>query len=210
MQKQELKKYFTITASNFKFNLDEGFEILFEMIFLQTQKIKDEVIIKKFQQLWIMTAEEWNEKYRGWGGYPNLSQWLEILTGDRPKTDTELEKEQVEWQNKINYCISVIKHWLEDKNFDETYPQIAKYRNSNNQLMIDVVNKTYRCSTKIINDDEVKFLFSKIKADYIVDKQAWVEKMRAVAIALNPPPIATSAKIAQVENVVKLPILKRI
>ena len=210
MQKKELKRYFTITASNFKFNLDEGFEILFEMIYVQTEKIKDEVIVKKFQQLWLTTAEEWSEKYRGWGGYPNLSQWLEILTGERPKTDAELEKSQAEWERKINYCVAVIRNWLEDRNFDETYPQIAKYRNFNNQLMVDVINKTYRCSTKIINDDEVKFLFRKIKADYSIDKTEWVEKMRAVAILLNPPPMTTNAKIAQVENVVKMPILKRI
>lgn len=185
------KKYFT-TRIYYLFedkNIEKPSIEWLNGLFEKCKEIAKVKFDKGIEQLVSIPQDQWSKTY-GFRSRPTIIDLVEILTGERPKSDAELGKAQVEWKNKINYCVAAIKIWLEDKNFNETYPQIAKYRNSYNQPMIDIINKTYRCSNKILTDDEIKFLFKKIKADYNINQQAWIERIRAVAVALNPPPLA--------------------
>jgi len=80
MEKLKLESFFETTAENFNFKLNKGFENLLNIIQSQTEKVPDEVIKKKFQELWLLTNDEWHKKFNlQWGGYPSLAQWLEIL-----------------------------------------------------------------------------------------------------------------------------------
>ena len=159
------------------------------------------------EKLTTIPQEEWNKKY-GFRGKPGIVDLVEILTGERPKTDAELEKAQVEWRLSISYSIAGIVNILKDQNFEFGYTQLNKYRSGASTAWL--VNGAYKKVTRELTDSEVLELFDKIKKEYLADKRAWVEKMRAVAIALNPPPIPTTNHISKIENVVKLPILKRI
>ena len=160
------------------------------------------------EKLMTIPQDEWNKKY-GFRGKPSIVDLIEILTGERPKTDAELEKEQTEWQRSITYSISEIVTILKDQNFEFGHVQLRKYRDKIRGPSY-LIDKVYKKVARELTDGEVLELFDKIKAEYSTDKKAWIEKMRAVAIAIYPPPMTTRDKMSQVENVVKMPILKRI
>ena len=68
MEKLKLESLFETTAENFNFKLNKGFENILNIIQSQTDKVPDEKIRKKFQQLWLLTNDEWHKKFNlQWG-----------------------------------------------------------------------------------------------------------------------------------------------
>jgi hypothetical protein len=96
--KQHLLERFNQTALNFKFKLGEDVKPFFDIIFDQIKHQPEAEIDKKFQQLWLTPIADWNKKY-GFGGYPALSDWLEILKGERPLTDEQKAEELRQYEN---------------------------------------------------------------------------------------------------------------
>ena len=164
LTEQKLLNRFNQTALNFKFKLGEDFKPFFQIIFEKTKHITEAEIDKKFQQLWLIPAADWNKKY-GFAGYPALSDWFDILVGQRPKTDEQLREEHRRWEQSINNHIAVIKCWLNDRNFMETKPQYYHYTNSDNEHLKKIIDDAYKNKnyTKEFTKEQILSLFLKIR-----------------------------------------------
>ena len=142
MEKLELESLFDSTAINFKFGLDDKFKPFFEIIFDKIKNISDDVIINKFQQLWLKTNKEWNDEF-GWGGYPSLARWLEILD-KKPLTEVEIKKKKEDYEKFLFHQVQIISHWAADSNLEILFPN--KYLNPENENLKIIID-TY-CKVK--------------------------------------------------------------
>jgi hypothetical protein len=206
LTEQKLLNRFNQTALNFKFKLGEDFKPFFQIIFEKTKHITEAEIDKKFQQLWLIPAADWNKKY-GFAGYPALSDWLDILVGQRPKTDEQLREEHRRWEQSINNHIAVIKCWLNDRNFMETKPQYYHYTNSDNEHLKKIIDDAYKNKnyTKEFTKEQILSLFLKIRGEYLTDKQVFTHKLKKSALTVSPEPLLPSCN----NRVVALPNFKK-
>tara|TARA_R110000822_G_scaffold6177_5_gene26122 strand:+ start:1007 stop:1615 length:609 start_codon:yes stop_codon:yes gene_type:complete len=140
-----------------------------------------------FQKIAAIPASDWNGKY-GFGGKPNLVEWVEILTGEKPKTDEELAIEHKRWEQSINFYIASIKTWLNDRNFDSTFPQYYRYIDPQNQRLAEIINKTYKKVDRALTKDEILRLFLKLRGEYLEDKDKLTHKLKQSALVIFPEP----------------------
>ena len=183
MQKDKLKKLFKLTATNFKFKLDKDFGIFFEMIYAKVQNISDELITKRFQQLWLITTQEWNEKY-GYAGYPSFADWIWILTQRRALTDKQIQEQKKYHDLYLKKIVSYVAYWTDPKYDTDGRVFANYYLESNCKETNDLINKFYNIK-KVLNYDEARKLGLKIRRD---QQENWDElrsKLLAVAQEQN-------------------------
>ena len=176
MEKQQLKKLFNLTASNFQFILEEDFSIFFDMIHQQTKDVADSHINEKFQQLWLKTSKEWNKEF-GYRGYPTLARWLEILV-KKPLTNEEIAKRRKEYEEKLTLYAKFIIIWVNDPNLSISF--YNRYKNPDNRhlkLMIDRYCKV----KEELSDERIKKMAEYLKTTYTQNKDLFFKEMRAIA-----------------------------
>lgn len=157
MEKDKLRKMFKLTATNFKFKLDEDFNIFFEMIYEKVKNIPDEMLTKRFQQLWLRTNEEWNKEY-GYAGYPSFADWILILTEKRALTDKQIEQEKKKHEERLKWIVSYVYHWIDPKyDCENDCRPFARYylepRDEEQQKTRDLINKFYNVTTELTYDE---------------------------------------------------------
>ena len=168
MEKNKLKKMLSLTATNFKFKLDEDFSIFFDMIYEKVKNIPDELITKRFQQLWLTSNEDWNKKY-GYAGYPSFSDWLFILTGNKPLTDIQIEQERKRHEDHIKYLASKkINSISEDYGNQEARVFVMNYFDPEREKERNIIDNIYEVNKKL-TEDEAKNLCLKIRKDRDAD-----------------------------------------
>jgi len=199
--KDELEKLLTITANNFKFKLNEGFEMIFNMIFERVKDRQRLEIQKKFQDLLLTSNEEWNKRY-GFAGYPSLSDWINILVGERPLSDWEKLEANRKHEEKLRIWVGTIIVWINDQNLDTLFK--SKYSNPENQHLINLIDKYAK---KAKTDEEVLKLGRWLKSKYEADKTAFKAKLKGIAEQYNPMPFVIETKPQQ-SNIIQLTIIK--
>jgi len=199
--KDELEKLLTITANNFKFKLNEGFEMIFNMIFERVKDRQRLEIQKKFQDLLLTSNEEWNKRY-GFAGYPSLSDWIKILGGERPLMDAEKLEANRKHDEKLRIWVGTIIVWINDQNLDRLFK--SKYSNPENQHLINLIDKYAK---KAKTDEEVLKLGRWLKSKYEADKTAFKAKLKGIAEQYNPMPFVIETKPQQ-SNIIQLTIIK--
>jgi hypothetical protein len=165
MEKQKLKKFFKLTATNFKFKLDEDFGIFFDMIEKKLQEVPDQIITKNFQQLWLKSSEEWNKEF-GYSGYPSFSDWIYLLAGIRPLTDLQIVEQKKQKEEAIKMLVCNLKSWTSMKDMTGRYFAVS-YQREENKKIKNIVDKFYNIE-KELSYDEISKLGLKIKND--IDK----------------------------------------
>ena len=178
MEKLKLESLFETTAENFNFKLNKGFENILNIIQSQTDKVPDEKIRKKFQQLWLLTNDEWHKKFNlQWGGYPSLAQWLEILV-EKPLTDEDIEKRKKDYEKELSLYASTVCVWCNDLNLLISFPQRYKNPlNSHIKLMID----TYCNVKKELSDERIKKMAVYLKKELDQDKALFYNTLKGIA-----------------------------
>jgi hypothetical protein len=207
MEKEKLKKLFRLTATNFKFKLDEDFGIFFEMVYAKVQNISDELITKRFQQLWLTTTEEWNKEY-GYAGYPSLSDWIKIIAGEKPPTDEEKLEELKEYEKRMEVFSAYIIAWLHQPSISPHRYFLDKYKDEQNSHLKTIINQFAKVSRDLPNEGIIK-LASQLKAKYEADKIGFKERLKNIAKEQNPPPFTIEFKPKQT-NIIPFPTLKKI
>jgi hypothetical protein len=165
MEKQKLKKFFKLTATNFKFKLDEDFGIFFDMIEKKLQEVPDQIITKNFQQLWLKSSEEWNKEF-GYSGYPSFSDWIYLLAGIRPLTDLQIVEQKKQKEEAIKMLVCNLKSWTSMEDMTGRYFAVS-YQREENKKIKNIVDKFYNIE-KELSYDEISKLGLKIKND--IDK----------------------------------------
>jgi hypothetical protein len=165
MEKQKLKKLFKLTATNFKFKLDEDFGIFFDMIEKKLQEVPDQIITKNFQQLWLKSSEEWNKEF-GYSGYPSFSDWIYLLAGIRPLTDLQIVEQKKQKEEAIKMLVCNLKSWTSMEDMTGRYFAVS-YQREENKKIKNIVDKFYNIE-KELSYDEISKLGLKIKND--IDK----------------------------------------
>ena len=201
--KKELEKLLTITAHNFKFKMNEGFEMIFNMIYDRIKHLTRDEVQKKFEQLLLSSNEEWNRKY-GFAGYPALSDWINILAGERPLSDCEKLEANRKHEEKLRIWVGIIIVWINDQNLDTLFKQ--KYKNEENRQIINLIDKYAK---KANSDEEISKLGRWLKSKYEADKQAFKAKLKGIADQQNPAPFTIEFKPKQ-SNIIQLPIFKKL
>jgi hypothetical protein len=168
MEKQLLKDMMRATAINFQFKLTKDFEPIFEMVYKAVKNIDAAFIERKFQELWKMTSDEWNNKF-GFRGYPSLSSWLEILQ-EKPKTEEEIRIEKRKYEENLRFKASVVSLWVSDPNL--TILLSSKLKNEDNQHFKDMIYSYCGISGDLSKEEIVK-LSAKLKKDLLADPQAF-------------------------------------
>ena len=180
MQYEKLKSLFYTTSTNFdfKFPQDGSFEPLFKAIQKQTEKVLDEVLEKKFQQLWFLTNDEWHKKFNiKWGGYPSLAQWLEILV-EKPLTDEEIEKRKLEYERDLTIQASIVGTWLNSPYYERLFAERYKCpQNKHIKSMID----TYFNLKENLTDDRIKKMSICLKERLEADKTLFYKTLKGIA-----------------------------
>jgi hypothetical protein len=184
MEKEKLKKMFRFTATNFKFKLDEDFSIFFEMIYEKVKNIPDDLIIKRFQQLWLRSTDEWNKEY-GFAGYPSFADWIFILTGSRALTDVQIEEKKKSHDIYLKRIVSNVAYRTDSK-YDEDGRVFANYylesEDCQSKETRDLVNKFYNITTALTYD-EARELGLKIRKE---KEKNWDDlKSKLLEIAKN-------------------------
>ena len=193
-----------LVASNFRFKLDESFDIIFKLVFEKIKHLEVVELQKKFEQLLLMNAEDWNEKFRGFGGYPNLSQWIEILVGERPLTDSEKLEANRKHDEKLRIWVGIVIVWINDQNLDTLFKQ--KYKNEENSQITNLIDKYAKKAT---TDEEILKLGRWLKSKYEADKALFKAKLKGIADKENPLPFLIEIKTQQ-SNIIQLPTSKKI
>lgn len=184
----ELRSNFITTSSNFGFILpqDGSFEPLFKIIQKQTDKLSDDVVNKKFQQLWLLTNDEWHKRFNlKWGGYPSLAQWLEILV-EKPLTDEEIAKRKIEYEDNLRFKASIVGVWCNDPNLLTSFPQ--RYKNRDNIEIKAIIDKYCKVKEDLA-DDRIKKMAEYLKKQLNSDKSKFYSSLRE--IARNQQPLLT-------------------
>jgi len=179
--KEELQKLMVVTASNFKFKMPEGFELIFEMIFNKIKEIDRSIIQKKFEQLLLTPNEEWNKKY-GFAGYPSLSDWLAILTTERPLTDEQIQEEKRKYNQAMTLYVGTIINWLNDPNIE--YLFLNKYLAGGNEHLKSIVNQ-FAGVKEPLTDERIVKMGKYLKKLYDDDKNAFITKMLGITKEQN-------------------------
>lgn len=178
--KQELEQLLTATANNFKFKMNEGFEMIFNMIFDRIKHLTRDEVQKKFEQLLLTSNQEWNRKY-GFAGYPALSDWINILVGERPLTDAEKLEANRKHDDRLKTWVGTIMVWLNDRNPEILF--LNKYKNPENQPMINIINQFGKKAT---TDEEITKLGRWLKDKYQSNKDIFKTKLKEIANEQNP------------------------
>ena len=178
METVKLDDLFEATAENFNFKLGKGFKYLADKIQEQTEKVPDEVIEKKFQQLWLLTNDEWSKKYNlQWGGYPSLAQWLEILV-EKPLTDEQLLIAKKEHEEKLTLYAKFIVVWVNDPNLTTSFRR--RYENPENQHLKLMIDKFCKVKEELPKE-RVKKMAEYLNKNYLSNKELFFTEMRAIA-----------------------------
>lgn len=176
MEKEQLKKLFSLTANNFQFTLEEEFSIFFDMIYQQVKDVADDHINKKFQQLWLKTSKEWNKEF-GFRGYPTLARWLEILV-KKPLTDEELLKVKQEHEAKLTLYAKFIAVWVNDPNLTISF--CNRYENPENRHLKLMIDKFCKVNEELPRE-RVKKMAVYLQKNYLENKSLFIEKLREIA-----------------------------
>jgi hypothetical protein len=183
MEKLKLESFFETTAENFNFKLNKGFENLLNIIQSQTEKVPDEVIKKKFQELWLLTNDEWHKKFNlQWGGYPSLAQWLEILV-EKPLTDEEIEKKKKEYEENLTIQAKTVGVWLNAPYYERLF--CSRYKCPlyvDIKLMLD----TYCKVKENLSDDRIKKMAVYLKEKLDQDKALFYDTLKGIAREKQP------------------------
>ena len=178
MEISKLESLFETTAVNFNFKIGNGFKPLFGIIAAQTEKVTDQEISKKFQQLWLLTNEEWHKSFNlQWGGYPSLAQWLEILV-EKPLTDEEIEKRKLEFERDLTIQASIVGTWVNAPYYERLFCE--RYKNplySHIKSMID----TYFNLNENLTDDRIKKMAVCLKERLEADKTLFYKTLKGIA-----------------------------
>jgi hypothetical protein len=175
MKKENLQKLIDLTAKNFKFKLDDDFKVFFDMIYNQIKDIPDEVINKKFQQLWLKTNDEWNKQY-GYSGYPSLSSWLEILKS-KPLTDEQILKKKKDHEKRIKFLVASVAVWISDPNLE--YSFVNKYKDPDNKHIVRIINQVMKVEEELPLE-RIKDLGLGMKVAYDKDKNRFFAKLKKI------------------------------
>lgn len=185
MEKAKLKQLFLATATNFNFKLsaDGSFEPLFNIIHEQTKKVSDDVINKKFQQLWLLTNDEWHKKFNlAWGGYPSLASWLEILV-EKPLNDEDIAKKKREYEERLKLQIWKLIAILNDNYFQRVY--YNKYIDPNYIELKLLVDKF--CNVKEeLNPDKIKKMAIYLRGELDRNKSEFCDKLNGILRKQQP------------------------
>ena len=176
---QKLKQLIDATGLNFQFKLGKEFKPIFDTLYQKIKSQDEKKIEKKFQELWKMTAKEWNDEF-GFRGYPSLSSWLEILV-EKPLTEAEIEKKRIEHKQMLQLQAGTVINWLHapegirlfcQRYKNEDYKQIKqvldKFCNVRQELGVERIVDMAEFLLKKINEDKQDFCLKFIK---IADQQ---------------------------------------
>ncbi len=202
------KKYFTLKIY-FIFedkNIEKPSLEWLDTLFKRCEGISKEIFDRGVEKLIAIRQDEWNKTY-GFRGKPSIIDLVEILVGERPKTDEQLREEHRRWEQAINNHIAIIKCWLNDRNFTETNPQYYHYTNPNNEHLKKIIDDAYKNKnyTKELTKEQILTLFLKIRGEYLADKQGFTHKLKKSALKLFPEPLLPSCS----NRVVALPDFKK-
>jgi hypothetical protein len=132
-----------------------------------------------------------------------LSDWINILVGERPLSDYEKLEANRKHEEKLRIWVGTIIVWITDQNLDILFK--SKYCNLENQQLIDLIDKYAK---KANSDEEVLKLGIWLKSKYEADKTAFKAKLKGIAEQYNPMPFVIEDKPPQ-SNIMQLPTLKR-
>ena len=178
MEKLELESLFETTAENFNFKLNKGFEKLLDVIQFQTEKLPDQVIAKKFHQLWLLTNDEWHKKFNlQWGGYPSLAQWLEILV-EKPLTDEEIARKKKEHEEKLTLYTKFVVAWVSDPNLSISF--YNRYKNPENEHLKLMIDKYCKVKEELPKERIIK-MAGYLQSCYNQNKDLFFKEMREIA-----------------------------
>ena len=181
MEKQKLESLLESTATNFKFKLDESFEPFVDLIFERIKHSLTEDIVKRFHQLWLKTNQEWNDEF-GWGGYPSVARWLELLD-KKPLTEIEIAKKKREYQEYLRHTAQVINLWVNDPNLRNFFP--SRYNNPDYKHIKSILDKLWKVKEELTNDIIVnKAICTKKK--FLDDPVGFRQELMGVARKQSP------------------------
>jgi len=183
IEREELKKMIRAVATNFKFKLDDSFEIIFNMIFEQVKNLSKIDLQDRFLQILLTSHEDWVKKYP-YGGYPCLNDWVLLLTERKLLNKDSLEKLAMEWSKSISYKLAVIKHWLSE---EFCYVWVNNYKNQESRQIVRIINLAY-CVSGELEKEEIIDLFKKMKSEYLSNESGFNQKIMDAAIRINPAP----------------------
>ena len=134
-----VKGLFLDLSHSFGFKLGSGFRSTFDRIYDRLCKTDARVVRKRFENLLLMTSEDWNKKYPQFGGSPCLSDWIYLLTGERPLTEEQQIIKRKKDEENINHKVGFIIMKINDKNFSHAFADF--YWKDDNSHYKDLINK---------------------------------------------------------------------
>lgn len=181
LNKEWLRNMIDATGINFQFKYGKEFKPIFDMLYSKLENCSQEVLEKKFEELWKTTSYDWNNEY-GFRGYPSLGQWLEILA-EKPLKDQELEKRKIEYERNLSLQASIVGTWCNDPNLLISFPQRYKsHLNSHIKLMID----TYLNVKEELPDERIKKMATHLKSKLDDDKALFYNSLKGIARKQQP------------------------
>ncbi len=178
---QNLKNLIDITGINFQFTISEKYKPIFEMLYDKVKDCDNDVINKKFQELWKTTSEEWNKKY-GFRGYPSLAQWLEILV-KKPLTDEEIAKRKIEYENGLRIQVGKFIVILNDPYFERVY--YNRYLDPN-YIEVKLLADKY-CNVKgILPEEKIRKMAHYLKKELQENKEEFCQKLIGIVRKHQP------------------------
>ena len=181
MEKQKLESLLESTATNFKFKLDESFEPFVDLIFERIKHSPTEDIIKRFHQLWLKPNQEWNDEF-GWGGYPSVARWLEVLD-KKPLTEIEIARKKREYQANLLHKAEVITRWVNDPNLRTFFP--SRYKNPEYSYIKNILDKFWGIKEELTDDRIVKMAIC-TKKRFLDDPVGFRKEFMGVAREQSP------------------------
>ena len=176
-----LSNMLNITASNFKFVLDDNAKPLMSVLLETVKNMEEGDLLKRFQQVWLMPKQEWQERF-GYSAYPALSDWILLLTGDRPKTDEEKQKETKaalrRCKNKACFIAHMVNSYKDDERDYRLF--LHHYNKPENEDVVQIINQI----TTGTKDAHEKF--KAVKGQYLSNKDQFINSIVSLAKEREP------------------------
>ena len=171
-----LKSMIDATGVNFQFLYGKDFKLIFDMLYNKIKHCEQQILQKRFEDLWKKTSAEWHKEY-GFRGYPSLSQWLEILA-EKPLTEIEIVKKKKEYEDNLRFKSSIVGVWCNDPNLSISF--LYRYKNPLNKDIKSIIN-TYCNVKENLSDERIKKMAVYLKEEWTENKQEFYTKLKDIS-----------------------------
>lgn len=169
------------TGINFQFKYGKEFKPIFDMLYSKIKNCDQEVLEKKFEELWKTTSYDWNNEY-GFRGYPSLAQWLEILV-EKPLIDEEIEKRKIEYERNLTVQAGIVGTWLNSPFFERLFCE--RYKCPQNKHIKSMIDDYFKLKEEL-SDDRIRKMAIYLKSKLDEDKPLFYNTLKGIARKQQP------------------------